>query len=85
MATAHKKQVMKGGCILLSLLLGLYYSGRLSQQSFLLSPFTRLLHVSAHAGHLQVNIFFEASYCLLTDPLFGQFLHILSFIINIYV
>jgi hypothetical protein len=28
----------------------------------LLSPSTHSLHVSAHAGHLQVNIIFEASY-----------------------
>jgi hypothetical protein len=47
----------------------------------LLSPSTH----SARAGHLQVNIFFEASYCLLTDPLFGLSLHILSLIINRYV
>jgi hypothetical protein len=57
-------------------LLGLYFSGRQSQQGFLLlSPSTHSLHVSARAGHLQVNIFFEASYCLLTDPLFGLSLH----------
>jgi hypothetical protein len=76
-----------GGCILLRSLLGLYYSGCQSQQSFflLLPPSTHSLHVSAHAGHLQVNIFFEASYCLLTDPLFGLSLHILSLIINRYV
>jgi hypothetical protein len=66
--------------------LGLYYSGRQSQRSFLLlSPSTHSLHVSARAGHLQVNIFFEASYCLLTDPLFGLSLHLLSLIINRYV
>jgi hypothetical protein len=53
------------GCILLRSLLGLYYSGRQSQQSFLLlSPSTYSLHVSTRAGHLQVNIFFEVSYCL---------------------
>jgi hypothetical protein len=69
-------------------LLGLYYSGRQSQQSFLLlSPSTHSLHVSARAAHLQVNIFFsfETSYCLLTDPLIGLSLHILSLIINIYM
>jgi hypothetical protein len=43
---------------------GRYYSGRQSQQSFLLlSPSTQSLHVSARAGHLQVNIFFEATGC----------------------
>jgi hypothetical protein len=64
----------------------LYYSGLQSQQNFLLlSPSTDSLHVSARVGHLQVNIFFEASYCLLTDPLFGLSLHILSLIINRYV
>jgi hypothetical protein len=42
----------------------------------------RSLHVSARVGHLQVNIFFEARYCLLTDPLFGLSLHMLSLIIN---
>jgi hypothetical protein len=66
--------------------IGLYYSGRQSQQSFLLSsPSTHSLHVSARVGHLQVNILFEASYCLLTDPLFGLSLHILSLITNRYV
>jgi hypothetical protein len=64
---------------------GLYYSGRQSQQSFLLSPSTHSLHVSARADHLQVNIFSEACYCLLTDPLFGLSLHILSLIINIRI
>jgi hypothetical protein len=45
-----------GGCILLRSLLGLYYSGCQSQQSFLLlSPSTHSLHVSVRAGHLQVN------------------------------
>jgi hypothetical protein len=50
-------------------LLGPDYSGRQSQQSFLLSPSTHSLHVSVRAGHLQVNIFFfcEASYCPLMD------------------
>jgi hypothetical protein len=64
-------------------LVGLCYRGRQSQQSFLLSPSAQSLHVSARAGHLQVNVFFscEASYCLLTDPLFGLYLHILSLII----
>jgi hypothetical protein len=58
-------------------LIGLYYAGRQSQQSFLLlSPSTHSLHVSASAGHFQVNLFFEASYCLLTVPLFWLFLHI---------
>jgi hypothetical protein len=43
-------------CILLRSLLGLYYSGRQSQQSFLLlSPSTHSLYVSAHAGQLQVG------------------------------
>jgi hypothetical protein len=37
---------------------GLYYGGRQSQQSFLLSPSTRSLHVSGRAGRLQVNISF---------------------------
>jgi hypothetical protein len=73
-----------GGCILLRSLLGLYYSGRQSQQSFLFSHSTHSLHVSARAGHLQVNIIVscEASYCLLTDPLFRLSLHILSLIIK---
>jgi hypothetical protein len=63
----------------------LYYSGRQSQQSFLLFfycyflPLTHSLYVSARAGHLQENI------CLVTDPLFGLSLHILSLIINRYV
>jgi hypothetical protein len=66
--------------------LELYYSCRQSQQSFLLlSPPTHLLHVLALAGHLQVNDFFEANYCFLTDPLFGLSLHMLSLIINRYV
>jgi hypothetical protein len=66
--------------------LGIYYSGRQSQQRFLLlSPSTHSLHVSAREGHLQVNIFFEASYCLLTDSLFGLSLQIISLIINRYV
>jgi hypothetical protein len=65
-----------GGCILLRSLLGLYYSGRQLQQSFYNKVFTHS-HVSARAGHLQANIFFEACYCLLTDPLFGLSLHIL--------
>jgi hypothetical protein len=57
--------------------LGLYYSGCQSQQSFLLlSLSTHSLHVSARAGHLQMNIFFEASYCLLMDLLFGLSLYI---------
>jgi hypothetical protein len=47
-----------GGCILLRSLLGLYYSGRQSQLSFLLlSPSTHSLHVSGRVGHHQVNIF----------------------------
>jgi hypothetical protein len=72
-----------GGCILLHSLLGLYYSGRQSQQSFLLlSPSTHSLHVSARVGHLQVNIFFsfKASYCLPTDHYLGYlyaFYHLL--------
>jgi hypothetical protein len=63
--------------------LGLY-SGSQSQQSFLFSPSSHSLHVSARAGHLQVNIIVscEASYCLLTDPLFRLPLHILSLIIK---
>jgi hypothetical protein len=48
-----------GGCILLRSLLGLHYSGRHSQQSFLLSPSTHSLHILARAGHLQVNILFS--------------------------
>jgi hypothetical protein len=36
------------------------------------------LHVSARAGHLQVNIvvFYEASYAFLTDPLLRLFTHL---------
>jgi hypothetical protein len=53
-----------------SKLLRLYCSGSQSQQSFLLlSPSTHSLDVSTRMGHLQVNIFFEASYAFLTDPL----------------
>jgi hypothetical protein len=50
------------GCAVANLrsLLELYYSGRQSQQSFLLSPSTHSLHVSASAGHLQVNIFLRS-------------------------
>jgi hypothetical protein len=49
-----------GSCILLRSLLGIYYSGRQLQQSFLLSPSTHTLHVSARAGDLKVNISFPS-------------------------
>jgi hypothetical protein len=53
-----------GGSILLRSLLGLYYSGRQSERSFLFSHSTHSLHISAPVGHLQVNIIIscEASY-----------------------
>jgi hypothetical protein len=54
-----------GKTVLTEKILGLYYSGHQSQQSFLLlSPSTHSLHVSARAGHLLFLfiIFFEASY-----------------------
>jgi hypothetical protein len=51
---------------------------------FLFSHSTHSPHVSVRAGHLQVNVIVscEASYCLLTDPLFRLSLYILSLIIK---
>jgi hypothetical protein len=51
---------------------------------YFLIPLTHSLYFSARTAHLQVNIIVscEASYCLLTDPLFRLSLHILSLIIK---
>jgi hypothetical protein len=69
-------------------LLGLYYSGHQSQQSFYFFHFTHSLHVSAGTGLLQVNIIvsYEASYTFLTESLLRLSLHIYYLLFNrVYV